>query len=91
MNQLANQAAGGQNIPYINPNIEKAWNLAQATQNPKEALFNALIKNPKSGPILQLLEKNNWDEQKTFYEYARQQGVDADIFLKNLQEYINKK
>lgn len=91
MNQLANQAAGGQNTPYVDPNLEKAWNMAQATQNPKEALFNALIKNPKSGPILQLLQKNNWDEQKTFFDYAQQQGIDTNAFLKSLQAVINRK
>ena len=74
-----------------NSPIGKAWQMAQATQNPKEVLFNALLKSNNSGSIIQLLKKNNWDEEKTFYEYAKSQGVDGDQFLKALVSSLGLK
>ena len=82
MNQMVNQIMGNQ--MEQNP-LMQAWRMAQATQNPSEALMNALIKTGNSGPILDLLKQNNWNAQRTFFEYAKEQGVDGNQLVRQLQ------
>lgn len=82
MNQMVNQIIGQQTE---NNALLQAWQMAQACQNPKEALMNALAKSGNSGKIMTLLKQNNWDGQRTFFEYAQEQGIDGNQLVQQLR------
>ena len=82
MNPMVSQIMGQQ--AEDNPLLQ-AWKMAQACQNPKEALMNALAKSGNSGKIMSLLQQNNWDGQKTFFEYAKEQGIDGNQLVQQLR------
>lgn len=67
-----------------NPLIQ-AWNMAQAAQNPQQALMDALLKGRNSNEVMEVVRKNNGDFQKAFFEYAKMKGTDGNQLVQQLQ------
>ena len=56
------------------------------SSNPKEAIQNMVMSNPKLHNVMQLFQNSNLTPKQFFYQYAQQNGVDPDQFINSLQE-----
>lgn len=61
--------------------IKKMMNLAQAMQNPKEAIE----KIPELKQAKELVDQLGGDPEKAFYALAKQKGVDPESILRQLR------
>lgn len=61
--------------------IKKMMNLAQAMQNPKEAIG----KIPELKQAKELVDQLGGDPEKAFYALAKQKGVDPESILRQLR------
>ena len=52
--------------------------------NPKEAIQNMVMSNPKLQNVMQLFQNSNLSPKQFFYQYAEQNGVDPDQFINSL-------
>lgn len=53
--------------------------------NPGAALNNALMNNPQFKNVMNFIQtKHNGNAKEAFYDYAKQNGIDPDEFLKQL-------
>lgn len=50
-----------------------------------ETLQGYLVNNPNLQELIPLIQKNNGDYRKTFFDYAEQKGIDPNEVLKFLK------
>lgn len=50
----------------------------QMASNPMSAIQSMISTNPQLQQLIPLIQKNNGDYQKTFYDLARERGVNPD-------------
>lgn len=73
--------------------LMNVWKMAQSMANPEQFLISELTKSEKYGEIFKLLQSNNGNFEKTFYDYAKQQGGSENVetFLNSLKQSMNMK
>ena len=59
-------------------------NQIKMARNPQLMLNQMLMNNPQIGPIVELIKANNGDLQSTFYNLAKQKGVDPQTIINQL-------
>lgn len=55
--------------------------MIQASTNPMATIQGLMANNPQFRDLLPLIEKNNGDYRKTFYDLASQKGIDPNEIL----------
>lgn len=58
-------------------------------QNPQLALNQMLMSNPRLAQAFNLIRAMGGDGKTTYYNYARQLGIDPDAFLKQLNQSLS--
>ena len=53
-----------------------------SSSNPQELLNNIISSNPKMQSVMQLMESSGMTPKEFFYNYAQQQGINPDEFLR---------
>lgn len=52
------------------------------SSNPNELLNNMISQNPRLQSVMQLMNSSGMTPKQFFYNYAQQQGIDPDEFLR---------
>jgi hypothetical protein len=53
-----------------------------SSSNPNELVNNMISSNPKLQSIMQLMKSSGMTPKQFFYNYAQQQGINPDEFLR---------
>jgi hypothetical protein len=53
-----------------------------SSSNPEELLNNLISSNPKLQSVMQLMRSSGMTPKQFFYDYAQQQGINPDEFLR---------
>ena len=53
------------------------------SSNPKEFIQKMVSQNPKMQNVMQLFQSSNMTPKQFFYQYAQQNGINPDDFLKS--------
>lgn len=70
--------------PQMIQQVKKIMNQIKIAQNPQLALNQILMNNPNINSIIELVKNNNGNLQTTFYNLAKQKGIDPTEFMKEL-------
>lgn len=73
INQHNNNIAAG--------NIKQLMQVVNASSNPLGAIEAILANNPQFKQLFPLIQKNGGDYKKTFYDLAKQKGVNPEEVL----------
>ena len=70
--------------PQMIQQVKKIMNQIKMAQNPQLALNQFLMNNPNINSIIELVKNNSGNLQTTFYNLAKQKGIDPTEFMKEL-------
>lgn len=55
------------------------------SDNPQELIQKLVASNPQMQNLMQLFQTSGLSPKQFFYQYAQQNGIDPDQFLKSLK------
>lgn len=84
MNPILNQISQPNSVPALGQ-VKQLMNVVNASNNPVGALQAMLADNPIYKQLFPLIQKNGGDYQKTFYDLAKQKGVNPEEVLNVLK------
>lgn len=77
----------------LNPQLmQQLKSIAQSVstaQNPQLALNQIIMNNPQFAQAFNLIKLMGGDPKTTYYNYARQMGVDPDNFLQTVKQSLS--
>ena len=71
--------------PQAIQQIKGMMNQIKMAQNPQYALTQMFLNNPQLGQVINLIKSNGGNAQQTFYNLAKQKGIDPQTILNQLQ------
>ena len=85
--ELQNKLNG--NSPQLNPQwmqqVKNMMHQVQAAANPQFALNQMLMSNPQLAQAFSLIRSMGGNPQNTFYNYAKQMGINPEEVLNSLK------
>ena len=85
--ELQNKLNG--NSPQLNPQwmqqVKNMMHQVQAAANPQLALNQLLMSNPQLAQAFSLIRSMGGNPQNTFYNYAKQMGINPEDVLNSLK------
>ena len=85
--ELQNKLNG--NNPQLNPQwmqqVKNMMHQVQAAANPQLALNQLLMSNPQLAQAVSLIRSMGGNPQNTFYNYAKQMGINPEDVLNSLK------
>lgn len=85
--ELQNKPNG--NNPQLNPQwmqqVKNMMHQVQAAANPQLALNQLLMSNPQLAQAFSLIRSMGGNPQNTFYNYAKQMGINPEDVLNSLK------
>lgn len=91
--EMQNSLRNGSNQAILNPQmIQQFKTILQqlsSASNPQLMINNMLMTNPRLAQAFNLIRSAGGDPKTTFYNYARQMGVDPDNFINMLNKSLS--
>lgn len=82
---MANPFFTNNNAPQLNMNyIKQVYNMLQNSTNPMALLNQMAQTNPQLAQVVNLIKNNNGNYEQTFRNMCKQRGINADEFIRNL-------